>query len=441
MNLRITVPIFLLIAALAADADGPVLIGPDQIVREAMDHSLSLQSADQDVKAAAARQSQARAQGLPSVDVDARATRYNGLEDAVLGPEMVIPAVDDRYGASIGVRQALYTGGRITQQKASAQYSRRAAEESRRGTESEVILQSFTAYWNWSKAFSFMESLRAAVARMEAHDADMKHLLAAGMATDNDALATEVLLEQTRLRFEEAQRRVDVAKARVAFLTGRELPAAAVPQQADGAMAVNVPPESALVDMAGTNRAEILSGQLSAKSAAAQADVARAELYPQITLSARYEHARPNLMDFPLAEEWNDDVFAGVVLTWSLFDFGLTRDRAREAAARAEQARLQLCQTEERVVLEVREARADLQDAVSRRTVAARAEQSALRNLERSTDLWKNGLARHSDVLDAHAQLTDTQNEQIAAAADVMLSQANLAYAVGRLQLRASDGK
>ena len=65
--------------------------------------------------------------------------------------------------------------------------------------------------------------------------------------------------------------------------------------------------------------------------------------------------------------------------------------------------------------------------------VAERAGGSAARNLQSATDLWQNGLARHSDVLDADAQLTDAQYEKVAACADVARAEAAYRHAVGIL--------
>lgn len=419
--------------AWTAVAGQDVAVRPDDVVAAALEHSPSLRAVDQEVAAADARSRQARALSLPVIDARAAAAKYDGLEDAALGPTQVIPAVEDRYSASIGLTQPLFTGGRVSGQQESAGFQRGAAAENRRGARSDIALEALRAYWGWSKAFYLAESLCASVQRMETHDADMRNLKQAGLATDNESLATDVLLEQTRLQLESALHQVDTARARIAYLTGRELPDAAVPDQAEAAADLAMPPEPAALALAATNRPEAAARRLEAKSAASQADVSRADLYPQLYLTARYEQASPNLLDFPPAEEWKDDAFAGVTLTWSLLDWGLTRGKAAEARARAEQAALREQEASERIALEVREARIALNDALRRVAVAERAERSARRNLEAATDLWKNGLARHADVLDAHAQLTDSEYEVIAGRADVVLAEAALQHAMGRL--------
>ena len=413
--------------------DKLMIVLPQEIVQATVEHSPLLRSSDQEIEAAKARQAQAAASGLPSLDLSGRAARYDGLVDSSLGPTLTIPALEERYSASATLTQPLYTGGRILNQKRSAAFQRRAAEATRRGAEADVTLQALTAYWNWSKAFRSLETLQSAVDRMQAHADDMQNLHAAGLATDNDKLATDVLLEQTRLRLEEARRRVDLARARIAFLTGQELPVHAAPKAASITADLSAASEADSLDTAMSNRTERVARQMDTSSAMAQVKAARADFFPRLSLLAGYETANPNSLFFPPADEWNDDSFVGVAVSWNIFDSGLTRAKAHEAAARAAQARLRQGQEDEGITLEVREARANLQDALERVTVAERTEQSARQNLDAATDLWQNGLARHSDVLDAHAQLTEAQYQAVVARVDALLARAGLDHAIGLL--------
>ena len=406
-------------------------IPPDQVVRAALSHSFALRSADHETEAARQRYDQAAAQALPVVDLKMNAAHYEGLEDSALGPNLVIPAISDRYAASVGITQPLYTGGRIDALKESSTFQQSAAENARRGTRADIMLQALAAYWNWSKAFYSANALQASVARMEAHATDMRNQYQAGLATENDKLATEVLLDQTRLRLESARRRVDITRARIAFLTGQDLPADSVPEAAIVPRELAVPPEADSLALARTNRPERTARVMEGRSFAALVTASRAERRPQVFLTSRYEWAQPNSMFFPPEEEWNEDAFAAVAINWTLLDWGLLKAKAAEAAIRSAQADLRLAQTEESIALEVKEARIGLQDALERVKVADRVTQSAQRNLEAATSLWQGGLARHSDVLDAHAQLTDTQNEVITARADAALAKAALEHALG----------
>ncbi len=426
--------LWLATAGAATAQGGGRVITPDGVVSSAVAYSRSIGASEQDIRVWEARVRQADALGRPALDARVHAARYEGLEAVSLGPGLTIEEIPGRYGASVGVSQPLYTGGRVASQRDGARLQRAAAERSREEVVSAAVRAALVAYWSWSKSAAAEQSLGSAVRRMEAHAADMRNLHEAGLATDNDQLAAEVLLEQTRLKLQAAESAVQAGRARIAHISGwmpgpedrpLEAPAAAGP----------VPEERALVEQACSNRPAIAARELAVRSAAAAVRAARADRRPQVALAARYEEGRPNAMFFPPEDRWDRDAFAGVTAAWSLWDAGLTQGRVAEAVARQEQARLLLLQARDDVTLEVREARIAAADAANRLRVAARAEASARRNLESATDLWKSGLARHSDVLDAESRLTDTQYQVVAARADIAIAWADLQHATGSLPI------
>ena len=422
-------------APAVAPTNSPVVIPPQQVVSNAVAYSQRLKALDRDVEAATAQQRQARAQGLPQLSADAQVAQYVGLTDSDFGPTMTIPAIDTRYGAGVQIKQPLYTGGRIKGQQASAAFQQGAARENRRAAGADVVDEAWRAYWNWAKAFFLTASLQSSVERMEAHSKDIWSLYNAGLATDNDALATDVQLDQTRLSLDSASRRIEVFAAKIAFLTGQTLPADSRPQPAEPPRDFALPPEAGMLDAAQTNRAERAAITLEAHAAEAQVKATRGEYYPQFALIGRYDVARPNMMNIPPTDAWQDDAFVGLGVTWNIFDWGLRKAKVTEASARSAQARIRVQQVEDRINLEVREARINLQDARQRFTVATRGEKSAQRNLQAVTDLWQNGLARHSEVLDAHDQLTETQYEVISAQSDAELARAALDHALGQVNV------
>ena len=167
------------------------------------------------------------------------------------------------------------------------------------------------------------------------------------------------------------------------------------------------------------------------RAAEEKIEAVRADNRPQFAVAARYEQLRPNMLNIPPADEWNYDTFVGVTVSWNLFDSGLTRAKVAEAAARREQARQRQQQATDQVALEVRAARVELANANERLAVSLRAAESARRSLKVADDLWKNGLTRHVELLDAHAQLTGAEFQAVAARADVELATAALDHATG----------
>lgn len=408
-------------------------VEPSAIERAVLEHNRSLQWVRLEADAATAVEHQADAMVRPQIDVEARASHFEGLEDSTLGPALSLPFIEDRYSGSITASQPLWTGGRASAKRDGARHSLEAAREKYRAGVADVRRDALTAYWSWSKAFDAERTWRAAVTRTEAHAADMRNLQAAGLATENDRLATEVLLDQMKLHLEDAHRRTEVARARLVYLTGAPLPENAVP-----CLAAEIPASEESPVIAPAPRAEHVAQEREVSAAGARVEAARAEAHPQVLFSARYEYARPNLLTIPPHDRWDDDVFVGLVVAWRPFDSGLTRHRIAEAGARAAQARIRLEDLDARIMLEKQEADIGLREALARMTVAARAVESARRNLTAATDLWNGGLARHADVLDAQSSLATAEGDLVAARADVILARIAVDHAAGRLDAPAA---
>ena len=412
---------------------GASTVTPATIVSATVEHSLALKASSREMEAAEAREKQAVARGLPSVNFDARAGRYVGLKDVVFAQGVVIPAVENQFNASVSILQPIFTGGLVSGYKEGAAYQRKAAGLLRDSARSDAVFYALSAYWTWSKAFHAVDVLNASVARMQSHADDIRNMQQAGLVTDNDMLATDVLVDRTRLQLEQARRNVDLARARIAFLTGRELLPGTAPERAASPAPVDVEllPETVLLDKA-RQRPEYAARDLETKSAESLARVAKSGFYPQVYLTARYEQANPNFLYIPPTDAWHGDAYAGVSIAWNLLDWGLARGKSDEAAARAAQAKLKLQQLDEQTALEIREAVVFLNDALGRVALTGRALTSADRNLVVTTDLWQNGVARHSEVLDAHAKLTEAQYEETVARSDVALARAALNHATGK---------
>lgn len=317
----------------------------------------------------------------------------------------------------------------------SAELTKQSVGADQKAATSESILDSIIAYWNWSKAYYQLDALKAAVARMEAHTKDIRNLKNAGMATENDLLSTEVLLEQTRQRYEDALRRLDLMIAWIEFLTGKRIERNWLPAKPVISTNMTILSERELIANALKMRDERTAQIFRVRAMDEKIKATESEYYPQVSLVARYEQARPNLMNFPPRDKWQDDAFAGIVISWNIFDWGLRSAKVREAVARRDQAHLALEQLDDRIFYETRAARIKLLEAINRLEVSKRILERANTNLFVVNDLWKNGLARHSDVLDAHSQLTDAQYGVISDSADIEIARIQLEYAIGALSI------
>lgn len=408
----------------------PNTLSPETVVQLALAHSPTLKGRHEDLRIATAKRLQAEAGFKPQLDTRAQAQHFEGLENGTLGPGVTIPVMDNQYTASIGITQPLYTGGHLTHQHRSTQYDEAASRQTIAAITADIELQALTTYWQWSKALAQIAAFQAAVTRTETQLNDTRNLKKAGLATDNDLLANEVLLDQIQLQLLAAQQQADMSRIQLTQLTGQEFTPQQSPQKPDAPALTAFPTLEDALGIALSNRPELASLHLSAQAQTDLIGAARAEARPQMALIARYEQGNPNPRDFPPEDQWRDDAFIGATVTWNLFDGGLTRARTAEAKARAAREEDQTQALCEVILSETKTAFLSRDYSISRLKTATHAETSATRNLQVATDLWKNGTARHSDVLDAQAQLTGATAQRIAAEADLLIAEATLKHAI-----------
>jgi outer membrane protein len=417
-------------AATNTTATNTVTVGT--VVNQALRHSPSLKMKEEEVRTATAHRVQANAEGSLRVDARAQGLHFEGLENRPLGPGVTLPVIDDQYSAAIDATQPLFTGGRITARRRGARLDEAAARATEIATAADTILNTVNAYWQWSKAFYLAESLEDAVRRTGAQSLDVQRKQSAGLALDSDLLAAEVLLDRTRLQLADARHQTDTARITLGRRIGASLPPEASPSKPITPATPLIPLDDALA-LARTNRQELVALEREATAIEARVRAEQAGSSPQISLVARYEQGNPNTRDFPPTDEWKDDAFIGATASWSLFDGGLTRARTSEMRSRARLARLRLQDAQEGVQAQVEETLLSLRHSLSRVDTALHAEASARRNLKVTTDLWTNGLARHSELLDAQAKLTDATYQRITSEADAVLADTLHQYALGLL--------
>ena len=427
---HLTPHIFLLLIATSVTAQ-TIIIDPGEVVKMALTHSPTLKAVLEECRAASARRLQADAGLIPRLDAQGQAQHFEGLENRAFGPGVVIPVIENQYAASLALIQPLYTGGRISAQKRGARFVEEATLRTHAAACADLTLESLSTYWQWSKAGAQVTAYEVAVARVEAFTTDTRNLKAAGMATDNDLLAAEVLSDQIRLQLDEARRQEELGRVQLSRLPGHDFTAGGVPRKQEAPDALPPPSGDQAITNALAHREELAALRLISKSGDERVKATRAEARPQLALVARYEEGRPNVRDFPPDETWRGDALIGASLTWNLFDGGLTRARTAEACSQATRDQLQLQAAEENITAQVRQASLTLRHAILRLKTAEHAVAAATRNLEVANNLWKQGMARHSDVLDAEAKRTASDAEYIAARVDLILARAGYRHATG----------
>jgi outer membrane protein TolC len=435
----------------------------------------------------------ARAAGLPQLRLNTTYNRFfENARAQVAGQAFNQP---NTYNVNANLSQTLFQGGRIFAGSRAARRFRSAAELTLTETRAQLSLDVQRAYFAalLSDRLTAIQlaNLRLATERVT----QVQQFASAGRAARYDVLRARVERSNLEPALLEAENARDLAQLELKRLANvpadrplrltttvnaagvegvlaalgedRPLPSRA----ADGTVAAApaapttpAPPATPAGEDAGPpggGRATVQAAELNARARRDAITVARADLFPSVSVFVQSGYQAFPLSGSPLRRGatvvtpcpidpitgvpeagcrpttvqnggFFSDRSLGVQISWPLFDGLRTKGNIDLAQAQARVAELQLAQERERVALEIAQASAELSRA--RATYAARQQNAgeAGEAFTLASLRFTRGVGTQLDVSDAQLALLTAQTDEARAVYDVYIAAAGLAFAQGR---------
>lgn len=434
---RIRLALGMLLLATHASA-GPITL------REAAEAAL-IRNSDLAISQARVQQAEAairQAEGarLPNLGLGFSATRSNDAlgvfgfklrQRDVADSDFLIANINEpgalsNFNTYLEIQAPLYTGGLITSRIEQARAQTTAARQGDESVRQQIIQQTLEAYQGVHAARAYIKVSEEGIAAAEEYVRVAERLQREGVAIKSDVLSARVHMEEARVKAMEARRMEAGALDRLKVLTGRPLNETidvgpeVIPTMPEGD--VEALRQRALAEHPGL---KAVRSQLDA--ARARIDGARAGGRPQVSLMGR--------------QDWNDNKLGldassytvGGVLSWKVFDGGVTGGAVDQAQAEHQESAARLRQAEDEIGLMVAEARRRALEAESR--IAAR--EAAVAQAEEAQRLirkrYENGVTTLVELLNGQAQLDRARADWVAARRDLAVARAELRRAVGIL--------
>ncbi len=340
------------------------------------------------------------------------------------------------YVASVGVTQKIFQGGSIWGSIAAARHAMRSARASMEDKRNLVVLGVREAY-----LLALLADRRVRIAELALEQAEtqlerVRLQQEAGQASEFAMLQAEVERDNLVPLLKQAQAGREIAHLELFRLIN--LPAsAAVGLTTPLLDDASVPAQPAAVDTAGLVAAALEASGIAALEEVLQArehgiTVAKADVWPDLSLFANYSRqAFPGDL-FPKSGEWKKDVNAGARLTWKLFDGFLTKGAIEQSRAQASVARQDLNQARELVRESVIQTRWDLDRSASELHARARTVQVASRAYELAKLRFEEGASSLLEVNDARIAYQIAQSNEAQARHDYFVALARLERYSGR---------
>jgi len=411
-------------AGASSDAAGPLTL--QEAVGTAVAHHPSLAAALGATAAQAARVGEARANFFPQLTLTSGFSR--GQEKTLLSKPptftpytAVVPEHD--YSAQLSLQQLLFDFGKTNAQVQAAAQSLAASRQDQESSRQAVVLNVKVAYFGLLAARRLVQVDEETVKQFQEHLEQVRGFYDAGTRTRYDVTTAAVNLTNAQLDLIKAKDAARVAEVTLANAMGTperrigEMEELLTVQQTD------VSEEQALNE-ATARRPELRSFAAQRLAAEASIRAAQRDYFPVVTGSADYTFDGSG---FPLP--WSRT--AGVSLTFPLFSGLLTRSQVAEAHANLETVDANAEALRQNIVLEVRQAYANLIDADERVRASAIVVQQAEENLALADGRFQAGIGTSVELTDAQVQLANAKTSQVQALYDDRVAIARLDKAMG----------
>jgi outer membrane protein TolC len=422
-----------------ARAQDPLRLTLEQAQARALETSHRLSELRARGEAAQAVVDIRRAASQPTVSVLAGYTRTNHVEEfRVLGPpgeplRVIYPDIPDNYRTRLDLQWPIYTSGRFDALERAAAAEAAAVTADLETARRDLGLEVARAFWALVTARSSVLVLERAVERAQAHLTDVRERLNAGLVPPNEVASAEAQQSRERVLLIEARNQADIASSDLARLVGEDVERAIEPAESleAGSVPSTAAAEALLAEARGA-RSERRALERRIEASEERRAAAAAAARPVVSVDGGFDYARPNPRIFPRAGRWDDSWDASVNVTWSLWDGGRVKAEVAEAAANTTAARARLADFDSVLTVEVRQRLLELESTQAAVVAAEDGVRAATEAQRVVAERYTAGVVTQTEVLDAQLALLQAELDRTRTRANVRLSEARLARAVGR---------
>ncbi len=379
-----------------------------------------------------------RAQAMPEINITSFATRLrdpslmnaSGIDNF---PEelrkALVPVGVNMFDYGLSVKQPLYTAGKVGTALRLARIEAEGSAVDINRSEQDVSLAVVRAFYALLWAERNLEVVTETLDQKKAHAAMARVRFTNGVATEVDALRSEVAVANAQADVVQARNAVRQTRALLNHYLLRPID---FPTRAVGDFTEKQPESTEIAGLAaeaGRRRPELIRLRLAERSAQAQLQLAQAESRLRVEFNGGYgitSRLPENLFNRDFVR-WT----AGVNVTLPVFDGFKRSGMVYQAVAYQRQARLEREKAEQRVQLDLRQALDDL-SAASETVTAARANvDQAGRVLQMMQNNYKHGAATTLDIVDAQTALAVARGNLLRGLHDHSVARASLRHVMG----------
>lgn len=331
----------------------------------------------------------------------------------------------------ISAQQPVFVGGKIIAANRIAKLAEELSRTQYDQKYEEILVEVDQAYWQIVSVANKKELAESYADLLHKMENDVAVAVKEGVATESDALQIKVKANEADMLLTKANNGLTLAK----MLLCKEI---GLPLDSDITLADETLSDIPLPEMLEeknlddiyADRAETKSLELASQIYEGKVDVARADMMPQIALTANYIVTNPNLYH-GFSHKFGGMVSAGVMVNIPIFHGFEAIQKTRKAKTEASLYRLQLDDAKDLINLQVTQLRKQREEAYEHLRMAESNLENAEENMRVATIGFEEGVIEANTALAAQTAWLQAHSEYIDAGIELQMNAVNLRKAEG----------
>lgn len=352
---------------------------------------------------------------------------------AVIPKEAMQYDTHNVFAGAFTLTQPIFLGGKIKALNDIAKYSESVAVSSRNALTEEVIYRTDEAYWLVVSLKQKRKLAESLVTLMDSLNRDVHLLQKNGMATKSDVLNVEVKLNEAQISLVKVNNGLSLARMALAQLCG--LPVHSEFTLEDEAIDSTDPrPEPVAASMTDVyaNRQDLEVLRQGINVLKGREKLTLGEMLPNLVAIGGWSFSYPNV-NHGFAKRFGGGWSVGAVLNVPLWHWGGRYNHYKAAKSATAAQRLMLEDAEQKVELQVNQARYKYEEAFKTLDMTETNMVKADENLRQATLAFHEGVMTSDDVIAAQTAWLQAHSEKIDALIGVRLCNVYLEKVLGNL--------
>jgi len=358
---------------------------------------------------------------------------YIPAQVAVIPKEAMSYDMHNVFAGAVTLTQPVFMGGQIKALNEIAGYGEQLAKAARNSLTQNVVYAVDEAYW---LVVSLKEKRRLAESYVNLVDTlryDVQAMLDEGVATRSDLLTVEVKFNEAKISLTKVDNGLTLSRMALAQLCGLPVNTQMELDDEELRHASSVQPDiSCNLYEVYSRRQDLEVIRQGINMLKGREKLAMGEMLPKIAVIGAYSFSNPNVID-GFRKRFGGGFSIGAAVTIPIWHWGGNYKKYKAAKAQTTAQRLLLEDTEEKVSLQVSQARFSFDEAKKTYDMTVTNMNKADENLRQAELGFKEGVLTANDVIGAQTAWLKANSEKIDAEIGIRLCHTYLSKVLGNL--------